>query len=81
MIQILKIDYRLYIAIDKNIYIHCRFRSRFIVNQNFIFTFPFPISLPFPGYCGLALTLPGTYNPNACGYEPEHWTRSKGGPP
>ena len=43
----------LYIAID----IHCSFRSRFIVNQNFVFTFPFPFSLLFPGYCGLALRL------------------------
>ena len=37
--------------------IHCRFRSRFIVNQTFVFTFPFPFSLPFPGYCGLTFTL------------------------
>ena len=47
----------LYIAIDKNIDMHCRFRSRFIVNQKFVFTFQFPFSLPVPGYCGLALTL------------------------
>ena len=42
----------LYIAIDKNNDIFFRFRSRFIVNQNFVFTFP----LPFPGYCGLAFS-------------------------
>ena len=27
------------------------------MNQNFVFTFPFPFSLPFPGYCGLPFSL------------------------
>ena len=40
---------------------HC-FRSRFIVNQKFVFTFLLSFSLPFPGYCGLALNA-GPYFP------------------
>ena len=56
-IEIQYLRLTLYIAVDKNIDIHCRFRSRFIVNQNFVFTFPFPFSLPFPGYCGLAFNI------------------------